>query len=210
MTITTEFPRHAAEADSSFAELLQYAQPGDTVRRVNHLSDGTLIATEGIIDTMSKDTIRDHGGAILAESQDDNDDYVMMYHQVASGQFPDVNVHHWVLCADTGWMFFADPKHGYYKEVTTHTIRQPDSFDTWVEMALRYASPAAKPINPASQWERLIDSSHAQTNETLIHRIELDTGTTIEVKGAAGALDILGPTDQYNVTTWRLTEPVNA
>lgn len=210
MTITTEFQRHAAEADSSFAELLQHAQPGDTVRRVSHLASGTLIATEGIIDMMSKDTIRDHGGAILAESSDDENDYVMMFHLVAAEQFPDVNVHHWVLCADTGWMFFADPKHGCYKEVTTHTIRQPKSFDSWAEMALRYVTPPGKPANPTSQWERLIDPFNAQDDETLIQRIKLDTGTTIEVKGTAGALDVIGHTDQYKVTTWRLAEPVMA
>lgn len=190
MTITTLKPRHASEADSSFAELLQHAQPGDTIRRVKELQDGTLIAAEGVIATISPEAIKDDGGAILAELSDDYDDFVLLYHQQATDQFPDVTVHHWVLDAQTGRVFFADTNHGHYKEVTTHAIRHPESFDAWAEMALRYATSTEGPSTQDAPWNRHTDHTAVNIGDAMMREVQLATGTTIAVQGTVAAISV--------------------
>src|SRR5699024_73420 len=144
-------------------------------------------AAEGVIATISTEAIKDDGGAILAELSDDYDDFVLLYHQQVADQFPDVTVHHWVLDAQTGRVFFADTKHGHYQAVTTHAIRHPESFDAWVEMALRYATSTQRPSAP---WNRHVDHTAVSIGDTMMREVQLPTGTTIAVQGTVAAISV--------------------
>ncbi|WP_150119352.1 hypothetical protein [Enteractinococcus helveticum] len=203
MSTTVQHPRHLTEHDSSFVQLQSDAIPGDIVRRVEQLHSGTLIATQGAIATISDKQVTDRGGAILAQAEDDDNEHLTIFHTASLALLPNVEHHHWVMCWNTGWIFFADPEAGYYKEVTTHTIRQPQSFDAWTEMALGYANTPSNRLDHGHAWTPVTNRTQVKAGDMLVRHLQLPTGTTVEIKGAVAELTGNSGTDQehYIATT---------
>lgn len=79
MDIFSHAPRHESEHDTAFDQLLTSAQVGDHIRRTVELSDGTFTAIEGAIHKITKYQITDAQGTVLAQFDDDENDYVLLF-----------------------------------------------------------------------------------------------------------------------------------